>query len=823
MEQMIYEAIDELFKDDKYNMNEKQVINTKTGICEVIPVTEDIKIIDYSDDIDRECRYLRGYVLGVGSELSYDKAIECTNRLYGMCVTDIDDIVESIEKIHNMENNPGSFIGMNDEELAELAAEESESGELYKVVVYAKQLIKRNHPLGYILYGDLLGEQGYFGKDYNAARICYAKAGELLNDMELGNNVHLIYIISSYEEEDNIPQARRWAEKALELGAEESVETWEWLKENYERCSVWNSNEPISVISIPEGYFDGIIGKKQVTKSISSQEEIDDIASYFEGFVGMEKVKAQIEKIYNTVKLQARRDAILRERGEEPAQNEKGYNFVLLGNPGTGKTTVARIIAKILYDIEVRERETLIEVERSRIVSNHIGETGKQMRNILDEVAGGTLFIDEAYTLYKEDSESDFGQEAIDTLMKDMEDNRDSYSVIIAGYREPMLNMIRKSNSGFRSRFTYLIEIPDYTDEELIKMAHMHIERMKYQLEDGVDDAIKKNILHDRIDETFGNARYIRELVNRAVENQAERLNKQGEMSEQDIFTLKAEDFWQDNSEEKTVEQYLEELDSMTGLDGVKEEVKALVNRITVMAEMEKRGLDVSDDYGTLHMVFKGNPGTGKTTVARLLGKIYSALGVLKRGDVFVECNRGKLVGKYQGHTADNVNNVVKSAMGGILFIDEAYALSQGENDSFGQEAIDTLVSEMENNRNRLMVILAGYSDEMDRFMERNQGLKSRIPNEIVFEDYDGEDLLEIAIKMLTTKKMNLDENAVEPLRALLAERMKTEDFGNARGARNIVDEIIRNQNIRIAGVLRTNPELISDEELVKITEGDIY
>lgn len=547
----------------------------------------------------------------------------------------------------------------------------------------------------------------------------------------------------------------------------------------------------------------------------------ENLDSYFEGMIGMEPVKAQLEKIYQAVKMQLLREEILRERGETIPENEKGYNFILLGNPGTGKTTVARIIARILYDIKIRKSDSFLEIERSKVVSDHIGGTENRMREILQKVDGGTLFIDEAYALYREDSDNDFGQEAIDVLMKDMEDHRNSYSVIMAGYKLPMENMIRNANSGFSSRFSYKLELPDYSDEALVEMAHVHMEKQQFTYEEDVDAAIVRCIAHDKLDETFGNARYIRELVNRAIENQAERLSGQTEYDKEELFVLKACDFWQGYVKEKGVKEYLEELNSLCGLEAVKREVNSLINMLNVQKEMQRRGLLVVEQPGTLHMAFLGNPGTGKTTVARLLGKLYAACGVLKRGDVFIECNRANLVAAYQGQTADKVKKVVQSALGGILFIDEAYSLVQSENDSFGMEALNELMAEMENNRDSLIVIFAGYKDDIGKLFEKNPGLRSRVPRDLVFEDYSLEELYRIALDMIRSQKMILAPEAEEALRELLSKKAAEKDFSNARGVRNTVERIKRNQTERISKRLM-NGEAVSDEMLLTITEEDI-
>lgn len=740
--------------------------------------------------------------------------------------------IEELKEVIAIQSNPDNYLYLDQDTLLDLSDQAYENGKLILSLFYIRELMKQDEALGYYYYGDtLLYNNPVDFNDYahSFARACLFKA------RELGCLSTEIPIAQSYAPQENcrgdVGQMRRWLEEAIKQNVETAQECFEQserfcLHNGY--LQQWNSDEPLRIPVYPDWYLSGICPKETAkTKETSTVTEPrtlpENIDSYFEGFIGMTHVKEQLQKIYNAVKLQQRRDEILRQKGEEPALNDKGFNFILLGNPGTGKTSVARIIAKILYDLNIRENDILLEVERSKLVGEHIGSTEGRMRDVLEKVQGGTLFIDEAYTLYKEDDHIDFGQEAIDVLMKDMEDNRNSYTVIMAGYKQPMLNMIKNANSGFSSRFTYQIEIPDYTEDELIEIAHIHIEKLKYQIDDDVDDAIRKCIRHDKIDDTFGNARYARELVNRAVENQSTRLNSLEHASDDDLFLLTAVDFWEGTMEEDTVETYLKELDSMVGLASVKEEVKTLVNRITVMAEMEKRGLALSGDFGTLHMAFKGNPGTGKTTVARLLGKLYAALGILKRNDVFVECNRAGLVGKYQGHTAAIVEKVVQSALGGILFIDEAYSLVKGDGDTFGKEAVDTLVAEIENHRKNLVVIFAGYSEDLDRFFENNQGLKSRVPLELIFEDYTTEELFTIAINMIQSKKMKLAEDAALPLAQLIQTKSTGQDFGNARGIRNLVDGFIRQQNVRIANALGTDASAVTDEALITLTKEDIY
>lgn len=271
----------------------------------------------------------------------------------------------------------------------------------------------------------------------------------------------------------------------------------------------------------------------------------------------------------------------------------------------------------------------------------------------------------------------------------------------------------------------------------------------------------------------------------------------------------------EDMESEQSLEDLQKELDSLIGLVSVKKEISSLINLLKVNKIRKERGL--STPKTSNHLVFLGNPGTGKTTVARLIAKIYKQLGVLEKGQL-IEVDRSGLVAGYVGQTAIKTQEKIDEAMGGVLFIDEAYSLAKGESD-FGQEAIDTLLKAMEDNRNDFVVIVAGYTKQMEAFLLSNPGLKSRFNKSILFEDYTEEELLDIFNLFCHKYGLRLSEDAKRNLMVFLSTicSEKTENFANAREIRNLFERSIVNQANRLGDL-----ETISNDELEEIVSSDL-
>jgi len=463
-------------------------------------------------------------------------------------------------------------------------------------------------------------------------------------------------------------------------------------------------------------------------------------------------------------------------------QKNQRYHMLFMGNPGTGKSTIAKLSADLFCTMNIIRNRNIVTCRPNDFVSGWVGNTGNKTKALVESAYGGVLFIDEAYGF---NDLGEYGRQALNVLVQEMEDNRDKLIVIMAGYQKELEDLL-ELNKGLSSRIWKKVYFRDYTIEELLEIFQNLCDREGFTVSDNVMPLIEEIIVARKTSPFFGNAREVENIFSEIKEAWSEDYYKTlNENPEADFIYPK--ELLSRHCERIMPPKDDLKIEDMVGLDQIKEKLEELKSLVQYQKYIKARGVRNFPGFSQ-HMVFTGNPGTGKTTVAKLLANDLYSVGILKTNKLIV-AERIDLVDSVIGGTAVKTNAVIQKAVGGVLFVDEAYSLASGGPQDFGREAIETLLTAMEEHKEDTIFIFAGYVNEMQDFLSMNPGLQSRIGFTFHFPDYKPEELQEIFRKKIEEIGFTITESALEKVKSVMEYFCVLPNFGNGRFINHVIQQ----------------------------------
>ena len=569
-----------------------------------------------------------------------------------------------------------------------------------------------------------------------------------------------------------------------------------------------SSIEKLSDKNVTKLTKDSIPTLDEVMAYSSGVREPEKIEELLDDIIGMNALKEQIIGLGKYIKFK-------KEVNKTDGKNlpDMNLHMMFLGNPGTGKTTIARKVTKMLYDLDCIRINKLVEVSRQDLIGEYSGETAPKVEKVIESAMGGVLFVDEAYSL-KLSNNDQLGSEAIATLIKCMEDNKDELVVIFAGYTKEMQEFIH-ANSGIKSRIGYTIEFADYSEDELYEILKLKVNKIGFEIDKKIIPNIMEILKFGKHKRDFGNGRFVDNLLTSMLKKHSMNYKKENIfiIGEQDIPSI--DELMGETSGERNPEKIEELFDDIFGMDKIKEQVIQLGKYIKFQEELSKITAKRLPDM-RLHMLFTGDAGTGKTTMARKITQMLYNLGII-RINKLIEVDRKDLVAEYIGQTAPKTQRVIEGALGGVLFIDEAYSLSPKDSlNDLGKEAIATLIKAMEDNRDDLVVIFAGYTKEMKDFVNSNSGIASRIGYTFEFENYKDEELYKIFEIKCKEYDLIIKLDVKEKIMEVFKYFSSVENFGNGRFVDKILQEILVKHSMNKNLMKNINTLMVDDIPTIK-------
>lgn len=563
---------------------------------------------------------------------------------------------------------------------------------------------------------------------------------------------------------------------------------------------------------------------EQLQKTNSDNNSIKSLFEEFDNLVGLHNLKQSLRDFISYLEFVKERKA----KGIETNENISA-NCIFLGNPGTGKTTVARILGRFFKAIGLLKNGHVVEVDRASLIGEYIGETAQKTEKVINQALGGILFIDEAYSLKRDKNSNDFGQEAIDIILKRMEDYKDKFFVIAAGYPELMEKFIN-SNPGLKSRFTHHFYFDDYNSSELAEIFKIFSEKEKYSFNEDAEKFLieKLDSLIDNTDGSFGNARFVRNLFSETKIELSKRYYLL-EDEEKDFYSLNTilisdiQSAWlninnRNNSVVKSnekIDRYVNEINNLVGLSSV----KTTFNRIIASIKVDKLKSEksISSVHKTYNSIFIAEPGSGTSTVARLFAKSLFASNKLSKGQL-IEIDSSLFSGLSKLDAYLTMDELFKKLSGNVILVNDVTASLQCLK-HFSDSLLQYFLKKLYLMNDEVTAILSGTREEIEIIIESFPVLESQFPNKFEFEPYTNRQLLEIALSICQKKNYQLDEGAWQQLLELIDEMRqgKNRNFYNARSIKELLNRAISIQEDRILSMPN-----IQGSDLMTITYDDL-
>ena len=560
----------------------------------------------------------------------------------------------------------------------------------------------------------------------------------------------------------------------------------------------------------------GIFEKEDFMWTNADWNEVKKVRDELDNFSEQTEVIESADNLIKSAKINEQR----MNNGLPPLQNEL-YNMLFIGPPGSGKSTIAPLFAKLFKALGILKKGHVLEIDKGDLESPYTGDSASKMRAFIQQALDGVLFIDEAYTLIGDKTKgknSGHGEEAMEILLNSITKYRKRLVVILGGYQNETENLLN-FNPGMPSRFPTTINFIEYSTDTLLSIFYKSINSRQIDIYPGSETEIRLLIEKSKRSPKFVGARGVMTMIDNLNTIANDRVAKNDSIYDgivhSDVIKLLG-DYNDDNS----LESLLAQLNRLPGLHNVKKAVNKLVSSSKGDLKLRKKGIQTGDSI-PMNLCLLGQPGTCKTTIAKLLAKIYLQLGLLKK-DVFIECSARDLIAGYVGMSEERVSEYLSRAEGGCLFIDEFYSLCLNENNtsSYSQGVIEKINAVAD--ENRLMIIIAGYPDKMLYAINHgNDGLDSKFKTRILFDEYTDDELLDIFTYHLEKRNLTLPTTLIPNVKAIIAsdkERTKKRGsvYGNGRNIRNLVDSVVINYKSRIS-------ELPEEEDIdTAITEDDL-